>query len=147
MANKHRKVWKVISRKPLSRKQTQPKWKILSWKPNQIFLWLENIFRWSKSIFYWLTFLIANKHRKVWKTIFFSRNKHGLRGLTDWFVCLQKGITMNFSTDSFIFLVFRIFYFIFIPQFCFCLVLTLLWFGIIIGDLLFYACIYILWLS
>jgi hypothetical protein len=54
---------------------------------------------------------------------------------------------MNFSTDSFIFLVFRIFYFIFIPQFCFCLVLTLLWFGIILGDLLFYACIYILWLS
>jgi len=25
MANKHRKVWKVVSRKPLSRKQTWPK--------------------------------------------------------------------------------------------------------------------------
>jgi hypothetical protein len=38
MANKHRKVWKVVSGKPLSRKQTQPKGKILSWKLNQIFL-------------------------------------------------------------------------------------------------------------
>jgi len=38
MANKHMKVWKVISWKPLSGKQTQPKGKILSWKPNQIFL-------------------------------------------------------------------------------------------------------------
>jgi hypothetical protein len=27
MANKHRKVWKVVSRKPLSGKQTQPKGK------------------------------------------------------------------------------------------------------------------------
>jgi len=27
MANKHRKVWKVVSRKPLSEKQTQPKGK------------------------------------------------------------------------------------------------------------------------
>jgi hypothetical protein len=38
MANKHRKVWKVVSRKPLSEKQTQPKEKTLFWKPNQIFL-------------------------------------------------------------------------------------------------------------
>jgi hypothetical protein len=38
MANKHRKVWKAISRKSLSGKQTQPKGKTLSWKPNQIFL-------------------------------------------------------------------------------------------------------------
>jgi hypothetical protein len=38
MANKHRKVWKVVSRKPLSGKQTQPKGKTLSWKLNQIFL-------------------------------------------------------------------------------------------------------------
>jgi len=28
MANKHRKVWKVVSRKPLSGKQTQPKWTV-----------------------------------------------------------------------------------------------------------------------
>jgi hypothetical protein len=32
------KVWKVISGKPLSGKQIQPKEKTLSWKPNQIFL-------------------------------------------------------------------------------------------------------------
>jgi len=38
MANKYRKVWKVISRKPLSGKQTEPKGKTLSWKPNQIFI-------------------------------------------------------------------------------------------------------------
>jgi len=38
MTNKHRKVWKAISRKSLSGKQTQPKGKTLSWKPNQIFL-------------------------------------------------------------------------------------------------------------
>jgi len=37
MTNKHRKIWKVVSRKPLSGKQTQPKGKTLSWKPNQIF--------------------------------------------------------------------------------------------------------------
>jgi hypothetical protein len=36
--NKHKKVWKVVSRKPLSGKQTQPKGKTLSWKLNQIFL-------------------------------------------------------------------------------------------------------------
>jgi len=45
MTNKHRKVWKVVSRKPLSRKQTRPKGKTLSWKPNQIFLSLESVFR------------------------------------------------------------------------------------------------------
>jgi len=32
------KVWKVVSRKPLSEKQTQSKGKTLSWKPGQIFL-------------------------------------------------------------------------------------------------------------
>jgi hypothetical protein len=36
MANKHRKIWKVVSRKPLSGKQTQPKRKTLFWKSNQI---------------------------------------------------------------------------------------------------------------
>jgi len=30
MANKHRKVWKVVSWKPLSGKQTQPKKKYFS---------------------------------------------------------------------------------------------------------------------
>jgi hypothetical protein len=30
MANKHRKVWKVVSRKSLSGKQTQPKEKVFS---------------------------------------------------------------------------------------------------------------------
>jgi len=69
MANKHRKVWKVVSRKPLSGKQTQPKRKILFWKPNQIFLWLESVFRWPESVFRWLTFLMSNKHRKVWKMV------------------------------------------------------------------------------
>jgi hypothetical protein len=38
MTNKYRKVWKVVSRKPLSGKQTQPKGKIFFWKPNQNFL-------------------------------------------------------------------------------------------------------------
>jgi hypothetical protein len=32
------KVWKVVSGKTLSGKQTQAKRKTLSWKPNQIFL-------------------------------------------------------------------------------------------------------------
>ena len=36
--------------------------KTLSWKPSQIFLLLE-------SVFHWLTFLMANKHKKVWKVI------------------------------------------------------------------------------
>jgi hypothetical protein len=34
----------------------------LSWKPSQIFLWLESVFRWQ-------AFLMANKHRKVWKLV------------------------------------------------------------------------------
>jgi len=85
MANKHMKVWKVVSRKPLSGKQTQPKEKILSWKPSKIFLWLENVFRWPENIFLWLesifcwsesifclpSFLIANKHKKIWN-VFWS---------------------------------------------------------------------------
>jgi len=37
--------------------------KTLSWKPSQIFLWLESVFRWP-------TFLMANKYMKVWKVIF-----------------------------------------------------------------------------
>jgi hypothetical protein len=37
MANKYMKVWKVVSGKPLSEKQTQPKGKTLFWKPSQIF--------------------------------------------------------------------------------------------------------------
>ena len=68
-ANKHRKVSKMVSRKPLSGKQTQSKGKIFSWKPNQIFLWLENVFRWPESVFRWPTFIMVNKHRKVWKVI------------------------------------------------------------------------------
>ena len=67
---------KLVSRKPLSEKQTHPKRKILFWKPNQIFLWLESVFRWlesvfcwPESVFCWPTFLMANKHRKVWKII------------------------------------------------------------------------------
>jgi len=69
MANKHRKVWKVVSQKPFSRKQIQPKEKTFSWKLNQIFLWLESVFRWPESVFRWPTFLMANKHRKVWKVV------------------------------------------------------------------------------
>ena len=61
-ANKHRKVWKVISRKPFSRKQTQQKRKTFFWKPSQNFLWLKSVFRWP-------TFLMANKHGKVWKVV------------------------------------------------------------------------------
>jgi len=33
------KVWKVVSRKPLFKKQTQSKEKILFWKPNQTVDW------------------------------------------------------------------------------------------------------------
>ena len=40
----------------------QNKRKTLSWKPSQIFLWLESDFRWP-------TFLMANKYRKVWKVV------------------------------------------------------------------------------
>jgi len=72
MANKHMKVWKMIFRKPLSRKQTQPKRKTLSWKLSQIFLWLKSVFRWPESIFRWLTFLMANKHKKVWEVVFWK---------------------------------------------------------------------------
>ena len=72
MANKHKKVWKVISRKPLSGKQTQLKGK--HFPENQVknffdWNWLESIFRWLESVFRWPTFLITNKHRKVWKMI------------------------------------------------------------------------------
>ena len=74
MVNKHRKVWKMIFRKPLSGKQTQPKGKTLSWKLNQIFLWLESIFRWP-------TFLMTNKHRKVWKVISWKVNSGKQRWL------------------------------------------------------------------
>jgi len=34
------------------------------------FRWLKSVFRWPESVFRWPTFLIANKHRKVWKIIF-----------------------------------------------------------------------------
>jgi len=37
MANKHRKVWKVVSRKLLSGKQTQPKGKTLSGNQTKFF--------------------------------------------------------------------------------------------------------------
>jgi hypothetical protein len=72
------------------RKTNTAKGKTLSWKLNQIFLWLESVFcwpesvfrwpesilrwlesvlRWPESVFRWPTFLIANKHRKVWKVV------------------------------------------------------------------------------
>jgi len=77
------------------RKTNTAKGKTLSWKLNQIFLWLESVFRWQESVFRWPesvlrwlesvfrwpTFLIANKHRKVWKVVsrkMNSGNKHGL---------------------------------------------------------------------
>ena len=47
--------------------------KILSWKPSQIFLLLE-------SVFHWPTFLMANKHKKVWKVI--SRKTNTAKGKT-----------------------------------------------------------------
>jgi len=71
-------------------KTNTAKGKTLSWKLNQIFLWLESVFRWSDSVFRWPesvlrwlesvlhwpesvfrlpTFLMANKHRKVWKVV------------------------------------------------------------------------------
>jgi hypothetical protein len=34
------------------------------------FRWLESVFRWPESVFRWPTFLMANKHRKVWKVVF-----------------------------------------------------------------------------
>jgi len=46
MANKYRKVWKVVSWKPLFEKQTKLKEKIFFWKLNQIFLWLESVSCW-----------------------------------------------------------------------------------------------------
>jgi len=47
----------------------QNKRKILSWKSSQIFLWSKNVIR-------WLTFLKTNKHKKIWKVIFyFLENK------------------------------------------------------------------------
>jgi hypothetical protein len=33
------------------------------------FCWLESVFRWPKSVFCWPTFLVVNKHRKVWKVV------------------------------------------------------------------------------
>jgi len=76
MANKHMKVWKVFSRKSLSGKQTQLKGKTFFWKPSQIFLWLKSVFRlpesvflWPGSVFRWPPFLMANKHKKVWKVV------------------------------------------------------------------------------
>ena len=75
MANKHKKVWKVISRKT-----NTAKGKTFSWKPNHIFYWLKltrkyfpyynfSVFRWPESVFRWPTFLMTNKHRKVWKMV------------------------------------------------------------------------------
>jgi len=72
------------------RKTNTAKEKTLFWKLNQIFLWLESVFRWPESVlrwpdsvlrwlesvlcwpesvFRWSTFLMANKHRKVWKIV------------------------------------------------------------------------------
>jgi hypothetical protein len=33
------------------------------------FRWLESVFRWPESVFRWPTFLMPNKHRKVWKVV------------------------------------------------------------------------------
>jgi len=33
------------------------------------FRWLESVFRWPESVFCWPAFLMANKHRKVWKVV------------------------------------------------------------------------------
>ena len=65
LANKHKKVWKVISRKPLSGKQTQLKGKHFS--ENQVKIFFN--WNWPESIFRWPTFLMTNKHRKVWKIV------------------------------------------------------------------------------
>jgi len=65
------------------RKTNTAKGKILSWKLNKIFLWPESVFRWPESVLRWLesvlrwpesvlrwpTFLMTNKHRKVWKVV------------------------------------------------------------------------------
>jgi len=40
MTNKHRKVWKVVFRKPLSGKQTQPQYGSLGEFRNQLTLYL-----------------------------------------------------------------------------------------------------------
>ena len=86
LANKHKKVWKVLSRKPLFGKQTQLKGKhfpenqvkfFFDWNWLEsvfrwlecIFRWLESVFRWPESVFRWPTFLITNKHMKVWKMV------------------------------------------------------------------------------
>jgi len=63
------------------RKTNTAKGKTLFWKLNQIFLWLESVLRWSESVLRWLesvfrwpTFLMANKHRKVWKVVYWKVN-------------------------------------------------------------------------
>ena len=33
------------------------------------FPWPESVFRWPESVFRWPTFLMVNKHRKVWKVV------------------------------------------------------------------------------
>ena len=60
------------------RKTNTAKGKTLSWKPSQIFLWLESVFRWLESVFRWSIFLMTNKHRKIWKIVsrkLFSRKQ------------------------------------------------------------------------
>jgi len=90
MANKHRKVWKVESGFPETtlRKTNTAKTEntFLETKLNfsltvfpltgkcfsltgKCFCWLESVFRWPESVFRWPTFLMANKHRKVWKVV------------------------------------------------------------------------------
>jgi hypothetical protein len=34
-----------------------------------VFRWPKSVFRWPESVFRWPTFLMANKHRKVWKVV------------------------------------------------------------------------------
>jgi len=97
MANKHRKVWKVVSRKPLFGKQTQLKGKTLSWKPNQIFLWLESVFRWPESVFRWSIFLMTNKHRKVWKVV--SRKVNS--GKQTWPRFIKRPCQLDFKSGHF----------------------------------------------
>jgi hypothetical protein len=55
----------VISRKPLSGKQTQPKKENTFLKTKSNFFWLGNIFCWPESVFHWPAFLMVNKYRKV----------------------------------------------------------------------------------
>ena len=67
----------------------QNKRKTLSWKPSQNFLWLG-------SVFCWPTFLMTNKHMKVWKVVFhFPGNKGSLPVCVPWLLLLLKQTIEN----------------------------------------------------